>query len=179
MGGRRQEILDAALAIADRDGLDKVSMRTVAEDVGVTPMALYRHFDSKLALLDGMLERLVTSLEPEKVTGTWDERLTTLAYAYRDWAVEHPGRYATTLRAPDDADPLDVAASSRALPSQHQGQTTSYQTSSFTRVPRLVRLMLAVVQALRCRRRARPSGLQALRPADRKRAEPQALERHR
>jgi len=79
-----------ALAIADRDGLDKVSMRTVAEDVGVTPMALYRHFDSKLALLDGMLERLVTSLEPEQVTGTWDERLTALAYAYRGLAQRHP-----------------------------------------------------------------------------------------
>jgi len=63
------------MAIADRDGLDKVSMRTVAEDVGVTPMALYRHFDSKLALLDGMVERLVTSLRPEDVTGDWTSGL--------------------------------------------------------------------------------------------------------
>lgn len=90
MSGRRQQILDAAMAIADRDGLDKVSMRTVAENVGVTPMALYRHFDSKLALLDGMVERLVTSLRPEDVTGSWDERLTALAHAYRGLAQRHP-----------------------------------------------------------------------------------------
>ena len=90
MGGRRQEILDAAMAIADKGGLDKVSMRAVAEAVGVTPMALYRHFDSKLALLDGMVERLVTSLQPEYLTGAWDQRLTTLAHSYRDLAHRHP-----------------------------------------------------------------------------------------
>jgi AcrR family transcriptional regulator len=78
------------MAIADRDGLDRVSMRTVAEDVGVTPMALYRHFDSKLALLDGMVERLVTSLLQEHVAGSWDERLTALAHAYRGLAQRHP-----------------------------------------------------------------------------------------
>ena len=90
MTQRRQEILDAALAIADKDGLDAVSMRAVAERVGVTPMALYRHFDAKVALLDGMLERLVTSLQPERMTGTWDERLTSLAHAYRGVAQRHP-----------------------------------------------------------------------------------------
>lgn len=90
MSGRRQEILDVAMAIADERGLDRVSMRAVAEDIGVTPMALYRHVDSKLALLDGIVERLVTSLLPEHVTGSWDERLTALAYAYRSLAQRHP-----------------------------------------------------------------------------------------
>jgi AcrR family transcriptional regulator len=78
------------MAIADEGGLDAVSMRTVAEHVGVTPMALYRHFSNKLALLDGMLERIVTSLPPERVTGTWDERLMALAHAYRGVAQRHP-----------------------------------------------------------------------------------------
>ena len=78
------------MAIADKGGLDAVSMRTVADQVGVTPMALYRHFDGKVALLDGMVERLVTSLQPERVSGTWDERLTALAHAYRGVAQRHP-----------------------------------------------------------------------------------------
>jgi len=78
------------MAIADKGGLDAVSMRTVAEHVGVTPMALYRHFSSKIALLDKMVERLVTSLLPEQVTGTWDDRLTALAHAYRGLAQRHP-----------------------------------------------------------------------------------------
>jgi AcrR family transcriptional regulator len=87
---RRQEIIDAALAIADKGGLDAVSMRTVAEHVGVTPMALYRHFNGKLALLDAMVERLVTSLLPERATGAWDERLVGLAHTYRGVAQRHP-----------------------------------------------------------------------------------------
>ena len=82
--------MEAAIAIADKGGLDAVSMRTVADQVGVTPMALYRHFDGKVALLDGMVERLVTSLQPERVSGTWDERLTALAHAYRGVAQRHP-----------------------------------------------------------------------------------------
>jgi AcrR family transcriptional regulator len=90
MSQRRQEIVDAAIAIADKGGLDAVSMRTVADQVGVTPMALYRHFDGKVALLDGMVEHLVTSLRPERVSGTWDERLTALAHSYRGVAQRHP-----------------------------------------------------------------------------------------
>ncbi len=78
------------MAIADKEGLDAVSMRAVADRVGVTPMALYRHFDNKLALLDDMVERIVTSLRPERVTGDWAERLTALAHAYRGIAHRHP-----------------------------------------------------------------------------------------
>jgi AcrR family transcriptional regulator len=89
MSGRRQEIIDAAMIIADEGGLDAVSMRPVAQHVGVTPMALYRHFNNKTALLDGMLERVVTSL-PHDAAGPWDERLTALAYAYRGVAQRHP-----------------------------------------------------------------------------------------
>jgi AcrR family transcriptional regulator len=90
MSRRQQEIADAAMAIADKGGLDAVSMRTVADHVGVTPMALYRHFNSKQALLDAMVERLLTSLRPERATGAWDERLIALAHAYRALAQRHP-----------------------------------------------------------------------------------------
>jgi AcrR family transcriptional regulator len=54
MSGRREEILDAALDIADEHGLEALSMRALADRVGVTPMALYRHVKDKAALLDGM-----------------------------------------------------------------------------------------------------------------------------
>ncbi len=62
MGGRREEILDAALALADERGLAAVSMRAVADRVGVTPMALYPHVGSKAALLDGMVGRLLSRM---------------------------------------------------------------------------------------------------------------------
>lgn len=92
MSGRREEILDAALAIADEHGLEAVSMRALADRVGVTPMALYRHVKDKAALLDGMVGRLLAALLPSDTTKdqTWDERLSTLAHACRKVTQRHP-----------------------------------------------------------------------------------------
>ncbi|HEX5115650.1 MAG TPA: TetR/AcrR family transcriptional regulator [Pseudonocardiaceae bacterium] len=94
MGDRRQEILDAALAIADEKGLPSVTMRAVAERVGVTPMALYPHVGDKDGLLDGMLGRLLGRLRIAD-DGDWRQRLAVLARAMRALAREHPG--ATSL----------------------------------------------------------------------------------
>ncbi|MER6241786.1 TetR/AcrR family transcriptional regulator [Streptomyces griseorubiginosus] len=98
MSGRREEILDAALAIADERGLEAVSMRALAERVGVTPMALYRHVKDKAALLDGMVGRLLSALLPTDgadgaLAGeepTWDQRLNALAHACRAVTQRHP-----------------------------------------------------------------------------------------
>lgn len=95
MSGRREEILDAALAIADERGLEAVSMRALAERVGVTPMALYRHVKDKAALLDGMVGRLLAALLPtDGADGAqeraWDERLDALAHACREVTRRHP-----------------------------------------------------------------------------------------
>jgi AcrR family transcriptional regulator len=99
---RRQEILDAALALADERGLEAVSMRAVAERTGVTPMALYPQVGSKAELLDGMLERLLTELVPADATSAtdadgqdWRVRLRALAHAFRKLAHGHP--WAATL----------------------------------------------------------------------------------
>jgi TetR/AcrR family tetracycline transcriptional repressor len=54
----RESVTDAALAIADRDGFDAVTMRAIATEVGATPMALYAYFSDKNALYAGMRERI-------------------------------------------------------------------------------------------------------------------------
>lgn len=92
MSGRQEEILDAALAIADEHGLEAVSMRALADRIGVTPMALYRHVKDKAALLDAMVGRLLATLLPPEAAEdqAWDERLTAFAYAFREMAQRHP-----------------------------------------------------------------------------------------
>ncbi len=94
MAERKDEILDAAIAIADEHGLDAVSMRSVAERVGVTPMALYPHVGSKTALLDDMYGRIVSELMSVPPAGdSWQERLQNLArsariqFGQRPWLV--------------------------------------------------------------------------------------------
>jgi AcrR family transcriptional regulator len=114
MNARRQEILDAALALADERGVDAVSMRAVAERVGVTPMALYPHVGSKAALLDGMVGRLLAEiLEPdrsgeserpdnadEEGTMDWRERLGNVARATRRLGRRHPWAAALLFSRP-------------------------------------------------------------------------------
>jgi AcrR family transcriptional regulator len=91
MPDRKQEILDAAVAIADELGLEAVSMRSVAERVGVTPMALYPHIGSKGALLDAMLEYLGGELLQGMAAGdSWRERLYGMAHAAREMSSRHP-----------------------------------------------------------------------------------------
>jgi AcrR family transcriptional regulator len=90
MSDRRQEILDAALAIADEDGLEAVSMRAVAQRVGVTAMALYPHFGSKDALLDGLVGRVLAELPRPDPDAPWQDRMSALAHAMRDLAQRHP-----------------------------------------------------------------------------------------
>jgi TetR/AcrR family tetracycline transcriptional repressor len=54
----REAVIDAALALADEEGLDAVSFRRLAEQFAVTPMALYWHFEDKEALLAALADRL-------------------------------------------------------------------------------------------------------------------------
>lgn len=91
MAGRRAEILDAALAIADERGLDAVTMRAVAQWVGVTPMALYPHVRDKAGLLDGMVDRLLGGLPLPDPGQDWQDRLRGTATAMRRLAARHPG----------------------------------------------------------------------------------------
>ncbi|GAA3621209.1 TetR/AcrR family transcriptional regulator C-terminal domain-containing protein [Nonomuraea rosea] len=104
---RQPEILDAALAIADERGLDALSMRAVAERVGVTPMALYGYFRNKDELLDGLVGRLLTKLVAEDaerigpgLEGAWNERLGAIAWATRRLAREHPSVFPLLLSRP-------------------------------------------------------------------------------
>ncbi|MFB4264667.1 TetR/AcrR family transcriptional regulator [Nonomuraea sp. GTA35] len=94
---RQPEILDAALAIADERGLDALSMRAVAERIGVTPMALYGYFRNKDELLDGLVGRLLTELAPAEPGGSWQERLASVAWATRRVARQHPSVFPLLL----------------------------------------------------------------------------------
>src|SRR5580704_6592034 len=54
----RQAVVDRGLALADAGGLDKLTIRRLAQDLGVTPMAVYWHFRSKEDLLTGLADQL-------------------------------------------------------------------------------------------------------------------------
>ena len=87
----RDTIAGSALALADREGLDAVTIRRLAQDLSVTPMALYWHFQDKDALLDGIAERLFASVElPDDSGGPWDDQLRAVLDALLTALRAHP-----------------------------------------------------------------------------------------
>jgi TetR/AcrR family transcriptional regulator, tetracycline repressor protein len=59
----KRAVVDRALKLADAEGLDALTIRKLAQDLGVTPMALYWHFRSKDDLLEGMAEQVWGEIE--------------------------------------------------------------------------------------------------------------------
>ena len=67
----RDRVLRTAVALADEAGIEAVSMRKLAEELGVVPMALYKHVASKEELLDGMVDIVVGEIDPPAVGADW------------------------------------------------------------------------------------------------------------
>lgn len=92
----RPEIVRSALALADSEGLDAVTVRRVAADHGVTHMALYWHFRNKEQLLDGIVEylfaqiRLPLAPDSGESAGPWDRRLFRVLSALLAVLRQHP-----------------------------------------------------------------------------------------
>lgn len=75
-----QAIAERALEIGDAEGLDAVTIRRLATDLGVTPMALYWHYKNKEQLLVGMADHLVGAFAPEPADERpWQAQLRDLA----------------------------------------------------------------------------------------------------
>ena len=86
----RERVLEAAVHLADRDGIDGLSMRKLGQELGVDAMAIYRHVRNKDDLLDGMLEVVVGSIGPAPAGMTWKHALREQAMAARSTLLRHP-----------------------------------------------------------------------------------------
>ncbi len=94
-------IVDAAIAIADADGLEAVSMARVATELGFTTMSLYRYVDSKDELLALMWNASAQGVESLVIEGDhWRSRLKTWAVVQRDMLDRHPWITQMPLAAP-------------------------------------------------------------------------------
>jgi AcrR family transcriptional regulator len=73
-------VVEAATAIADAEGLDAVTMRRVAKELGVVPMTLYTYVPGKAELLDLMLDAAYARMPRTGTTGQpWRQRVTAIA----------------------------------------------------------------------------------------------------
>jgi AcrR family transcriptional regulator len=86
----RDRILRAAVALADERGLDGFSMRRLAQELGVVPMALYKHVANKDELLDGMVDVVFSEIELPSGELDWRSALRRRALSVRDALNRHP-----------------------------------------------------------------------------------------
>ena len=96
----RAAILRASLDLADEHGVDALTMQAVAERLGVTSMALYRHVEHKQDLLDGVVESLLNEIPTPSDDRPWEEQLSTMGQAVRAMARRHPSVFPLLLQLP-------------------------------------------------------------------------------
>src|SRR6202035_3548752 len=89
----RARVLQAAVALADEAGLDAFSMRALAQELGVVPMALYKHVANKDELLDGMVDLVFSEIELPSENLDWRSSMrlragsTRAALKRHSWAI--------------------------------------------------------------------------------------------
>ena len=59
----RQRVLDAAIALADRVGIEPFTIRKLAAELDVTPMAIYHHLPNKEQILDGIVDEVFAEID--------------------------------------------------------------------------------------------------------------------
>jgi TetR/AcrR family transcriptional regulator, tetracycline repressor protein len=98
-GLSREAVIAAARAVADREGLERLSMRSLAAELGVMPNTLYSHVAGKSELLDGLLDDVLGEIDtPEE--GDWRSSLVAVLDSTRAVLLEHPGLIQAFLTRP-------------------------------------------------------------------------------
>ena len=86
-----ERIIAAALRITDAQGLEALSMRKLGAELGVDPMAIYRHLPNKDALLNSLVRAVFSRMELKSDPhAPWRERVNDWAYAYRNLVLSYP-----------------------------------------------------------------------------------------
>ncbi len=86
----RERILQRAITLADKKGIDALSMRSLAKALSVEAMSLYNHVKNKDALLDGMVELVVADIAVPEKKGSWKAQMRERALSAHSRLTEHP-----------------------------------------------------------------------------------------
>jgi AcrR family transcriptional regulator len=92
----RERVLQAAIALADDGGIEALSMRRLAKELGVEAMSLYNHVANKNEILAGISDAVTDEIELPSEAGDWKDAMRRHAISTRDVLVRH--RWASPLR---------------------------------------------------------------------------------
>src|SRR3989441_11161653 len=86
----RERILRAAISLADRDGIESLSMRKLGHELGVEAMSLYNHVRNKVDMLDGMVDVVFSEIDLPATGADWRTAMRTRAISARQILLRHP-----------------------------------------------------------------------------------------
>ncbi|WP_380169607.1 TetR/AcrR family transcriptional regulator [Jannaschia sp. R86511] len=91
----RERVLAAALDLADREGVEGLTIRALAVELSVKPMSLYHHVAGKEAILDGLVGQVFSEIDPPPVDLPWQDAIRVRCRSARAVLARHP--WATPL----------------------------------------------------------------------------------
>jgi len=86
----RQQVAAAAIELADRAGIDSISMRRLAQELGIEAMSLYTHVRNKDDLLDGIVDAVIGAIPVDAGAADWRTLLRQMALGARGVMLRHP-----------------------------------------------------------------------------------------
>ena len=104
----KSDILHAAVALIDTEGVGRLTMRRLGTALGVEAMAIYRYFPSRLSLLDALVESVVAEVATDPASqmvpdDDWTDYLDRLAHGIRRMALTHPRVFPLVATHPTEA----------------------------------------------------------------------------
>ncbi|MCO5974790.1 TetR family transcriptional regulator [Actinoallomurus soli] len=141
----RETVVDGALALVDEEGLDGLTIRRLAQRLGVTPMALYWHFKNKDELQTALVNRLWSLVDPDvDPEAPWHARLHVLMTSVVFVLRTHPSAAQLMMTANLEAAPYCYDSMEVALALLAEGGFTAEQAAAISRYGLRTATMLAV-----------------------------------
>lgn len=119
VGLSNEVVVEEAARILDGQGMAGLTLAALAGNLGVRIPSLYKHVNGMPAIQRGIViagkTSLANTLGLAAIGKSRDDAITAMSIAYRSWALEHPGQYPLTIRAPVAGDDQDLAVSAAFL----------------------------------------------------------------
>ena len=139
----RSRVLAAAVALADREGAQALTVRRLADDLDVHPTSLYNHLPNKAAILDGVVEQLFLEVPVPAGTASWRDWVRVFTTSMRDLARAHPGAFMVLTRVQAET-PAALVLTERGLDAFAAGGFPPVQALRAVRTVSLAVLGLAL-----------------------------------
>lgn len=95
----RERVLDAAISLADEGGIEALSMRKLAQELGVEAMSLYNHVANKADVLDGIVEAVAGEIAVSSGSGDdWKTAIRTSVISAHETLLRHPWAHSLWMR---------------------------------------------------------------------------------